>query len=119
MTMHAVVLPGYQPHPTSCRQDGCEANLGIVTNYLLPLQRWEAALASGPEAIDTYLAEHNAKFRSRHSPGCPFQDLPPAVHAKCQGIRNDRTAWQQLVNELQRLDNARRRQQPEGGQGSD
>jgi hypothetical protein len=114
MTMHAVVLPGYQQPPTTCIIDGCYANLGIVSNTTLHHQLWKRALRSGPTAIDAYLAKYNAEFRDRHKPGCPIAELPPVVHALCTGDRS-RDAVEQLRDALQELSDARAR----GDQASD
>ncbi|GGJ20711.1 hypothetical protein [Streptomyces brasiliensis] len=110
MTMHAVVLPGYQQHSTTCRDGDCPADFGIVSQRVLLLREWKRALQSGPTAIDAYLAEHNAKFRGRHRAGCPLADLPPAVHASCEGYDDQgRNAFEQLRYAMQQLADARAR----------
>jgi hypothetical protein len=111
MTMHAVVLPGYQQHPTTCIVDGCPADLGIVSNRLVQLQLWKRALRSGPTAIEAYLTRHNPpEMRCRHKPGCPLAELPPVVHASC-AVPDDqgRHAVDRLREALQELADARAR----------
>ncbi|MFF7642344.1 hypothetical protein [Streptomyces canus] len=100
MTMHAVVLPGYQPYTLTCGY--CPADFGLVSRPVPLLREWEGALRDGPAAIDAYLARHNAQFIERHDPGCPFRELPPAVHATC-------SSWEQLLQARRDLDNARAR----------
>lgn len=110
MTMHAVVLPGYQPHTTKCRHRDCRADLGLVQRAQHFLRKWEEALESGPTAIDAYLREHNAEALLQHDLDCPVRDLPPAVHASCHGIDDEgRDALQQLRYHQQKLAEARAR----------
>ncbi|MFC8428823.1 hypothetical protein [Streptomyces sp. NPDC057253] len=108
MTMHAMVLPGYQPHSIKCGY--CQAELGLVQGqFIVPLRvsllnAWKKALQKGPAAIDAYLSEHNVK----HKVGCPFSDVPPAVHASCEGYDDEgRDAWHQLLHAREELDKAR------------
>jgi hypothetical protein len=111
MTMHATVLPGYQPHPTTCRDRDCDANLGIVNCRVYRMARWKSALKSGPDAIASHLAQYNRDFKNRHRPGCPFSDLPPAVHASCEGYDDQgRDAFDQLRYWLQELTDCRARE---------
>lgn len=105
MTMHAMVLPGYQPHTIKCGY--CQAELGLVHGRVSLMRDWKKALQAGPTAIDDYLAKHNVK----HKPGgCPFFEVPPAVHASCEGYDDEgRDAWRQLLHAREELDNARAR----------
>ncbi|MCI3275991.1 hypothetical protein [Streptomyces cylindrosporus] len=109
MTMHAVVLPGYQQSPTVCLIDGCPANLGIVSRRGHWLREWERSVDCGPTAIDAFLAKHNAAFRSRHKIGCPLADLPPVVHASYPNPADGRPLGDQLREVLQKVADARTR----------
>ncbi|GAA3574891.1 MULTISPECIES: hypothetical protein [Streptomyces] len=105
MTMHAMSLPGYQIQTTKCGY--CEADLGLVHRQRSLLNAWEGALLAGPAAIDSHLQEHNTPYFARHTSGCPFRELPPAVHASCTSYRGDMDAWGQLIDARKKLDKAR------------
>lgn len=105
MTMHAMSLPGYQIHTTECGY--CHADFGIVHDRKSLLDAWEDALVAGPAAIDAHLQQHNAPYFDSHTSGCPFRELPPAVHASCALFRGDPDAWGRLIAARKKLDKAR------------
>ncbi|WP_406198183.1 hypothetical protein OG331_20060 [Streptomyces sp. NBC_01017] len=97
MTMHAMELPGYQPHTTTCGY--CQGDLGLVRRPVPLRNAWKEALKAGPDAIKAHQTEHNADAGMRHKTGCPFRELPPAVHDLCE-------TWEQLLRARKDLDDA-------------
>lgn len=104
MSLYAATLPGHPGQAVHCRQQGCPADFGIVYNKAWKRRKWHEALKAGRQATAEYLEQHN---QFTHRPGCPFRDLPPAVHAISD--------VDEFMLELKKLNNSRNSQASNDG----